>query len=78
MGPPQILWGHRPIGVIKFPLWDPSRPKIEKRKRCISFSSIFNVDRPFQRYQTKTWDGWVKITPLENAKSAFFQKAHRF
>ena len=31
---------------------DPSRPKIEKK--CILFSSIFNVDRPFQRYLLKT------------------------
>ena len=51
------------------------------RKKSISFSSIFNVEGPFQRYLPKTswkWQGWVKITPLENSKNIFSQKAPSF
>ena len=53
---------------------DPSIPKIEKK--CILFSSIFNVEGPCQRYlpkKTLEMHGWVKITPLQNAKRLFSQ-----
>ena len=48
------------------------------KNNCGLLSSIFNVERPFQRHQDKTsWKcraGW-KSTPLENSKMRFSQKA---
>ena len=52
---------------------DSSRTKL--KNHCSLLSSIFNVERPFQRYRDKTsWicrAGW-KSTPLENNKIFFF------
>ena len=53
---------------------DPSRPKIEKK--CILFSSIFNVDRPFQRYLLKT-SGPGENNPITKRKNNFFSKFPR-
>ena len=48
------------------------------KNKCSLLSSLYNVERPFQRYQDKTsWKsraGW-KSTPLENSKMILSRKA---
>merc|ERR1712173_440158 len=67
-GSQRVPGGHREFGE------DPSRPKIEKK--CILFSSIFNVDRPFQRYLLKT-SGPGENNPITKRKNIFFSKFPR-
>ena len=75
MGPPRGPRGSQrvPGGPREFGE-DPSRPKIEKK--CILFSSIFNVDRPFQRYLLKT-SGPGENNPITKRKNNFFSKFPR-
>ena len=82
MGPPQILWGPLgPSGTLFGPSGTPKNlwrthldPK--SKKKCILFSSIFNVDRPFQRYLLKT-SGPGENNPITKRKNNFFSKFPR-
>merc|ERR1712208_137250 len=48
----------------------------KSKKKCILFSSIFNVDRPFQRYLLKT-SGPGENNPITKRKNNFFSKFPR-
>merc|ERR1711950_113985 len=48
----------------------------KSKKKCILFSSIFNVDRPFQRYLLKT-SGPGENNPRTKRKNNLFSKFPR-
>ena len=48
----------------------------KSKKKCILFSLIFNVDRPFQRYLLKT-SGPGENNPITKRKNNFFSKFPR-
>ena len=86
MDPPQILWDPvgPPQGVSDGPRGSQGAPENlgrthldpKSKKKCILFSSIFNVDRPFQRYLLKT-SGPGENNPITKRKNNFFSKFPR-
>ena len=90
LGPPGTLWD--PFWTLWDPLRGPresqrrnsSQSSIGKllgimariEKNCILFSSIFKVDRPFQRYLLKT-SGPGENNPITKRKNNFFSKFPR-